>query len=114
MSDDPASYLRILRRPQNEPDRGPRVQAVLDLLSARGVSGGHCDGVRLLAAGADGVLLLAPRTAADSRDARDQSSVQPQALCLVRSSDRLYRTQETADSEAMSGSMTCGSVADLC
>jgi hypothetical protein len=114
MSDDPASHLRILRRPQTDADRGPRVQAVLNLLSTRGVTGVDRDGVRLLAERPDGVTLLVPRTGADLHDARDPSSVQPQVLCLVRSNDRLYVSQGMADSGLVSGGMTCGSVADLC
>jgi hypothetical protein len=114
MSDDLASYLGILRRPQTDADRGPRVQVVLKLLSTRGVTGVDRDGVRLLAERPDGVTLLIPRMGADLQDARHRSSVQPEALCLVRSNDRLYRSQGMGDPGPLSGSMTCGSVADLC
>jgi hypothetical protein len=57
---DQLAALAVLRRPQNDTDRGPLVQAALRKLDRRSVNGIHTDAIRVISHGPREVTVLIP------------------------------------------------------
>jgi hypothetical protein len=107
---DLVNALSVLRRPQNDADRDPAVQALLTLLGPRENAGIHVDGVRLLQTRADGVTVLMPADRIGTSDPGEFSSERHNVVCMLYGiPGHIVRGRMTSPS---AGSK-CGDTADL-
>lgn len=79
---DQRALLGILRRPQDDEDRGPAVQAALRLVGPQ-VHGVRTDSIRFLAPGPDGVAITLVPVQRFGDDAAGAHTDTPDALCVV-------------------------------
>lgn len=108
---DQTAALAVLRREQNDADRGPRVTAALRMLTPEAADGLRLDSVRLLAERPDGAMILVPSERAfkalkDGPDSRDQ-------LCLIQSVTGRKIGDKGLPRPLMGMGMSCGSVRDV-
>jgi len=74
--------LGVLRREQNDADRGPQVQSVLRLLMRQEINGIHTDAIRTLRRHHNLVTMLVPVERVGRHDAGHPSSIQHSVLCV--------------------------------
>lgn len=84
--------LGVLRRPQNDGDRGPESRAILRLLVRGETNGVHVDGVRVLARHHGGATVLVPAERVGRHDPGYPSTIRRQVLCLDVSHNLPTRT----------------------
>lgn len=92
---DQTAALGALRRPQNDEDRGPRVQAMLRILPAEDTAGVHLDSVRLLTSAPQGATFLFAAERTGTAQPGYPSDVQHDVLCFV-SSEEHHRVNGTS------------------
>ncbi|MGX6446886.1 hypothetical protein ACVU7I_02280, partial [Patulibacter sp. S7RM1-6] len=109
---DQRRLLGVLRRPQTDADRGPRVRAILRMLAGEATTGLRVDGVRLLRTLPDGgahVLLPFERVGPKGRG-RPQWRRRRNVLCSFISQ---ASTLPGSRRGAMSMGGSCGTAADV-
>lgn len=107
---DQTAALAVLRREQNDADRGPRVTAALRMLTPEAADGLRLDSVRLLAERADGAMMLVPSERVFKGPRRRDPATRDQ-LCLLQSSDFARVKGKRVRMPGMG--MSCGSVRDV-
>lgn len=108
---DQTAALAVLRREQNDADRGPRVAAALRMLTPESTDGLRLDGVRLLAERPDGAVILVPVERGFKR--RPGKPADRDQLCLLQSFDRPPRAANDLPQPTMGMGMSCGSIRDV-
>jgi hypothetical protein len=110
---DELAALSVLRRPQTDADRSPRVDAMLTVLSPNVNDGVHLDGIRVLDTPANAIAVLVPidRDVANAPGYGGPAQATANVLCLF------YGTPPTVggvpDTSATAYGQKCGTVADL-
>ncbi len=106
-ADQADAPLAVLRRPQDEADRGPQVQALLATLPVHEMDGVHVDDIRLLADRSDGATVLIPLARVGAHDPGYASSIRTDQLCLF------YTSDVPGAAGQLNWGQFCGSAADL-
>lgn len=109
---DQTAALAVLRRPQTDADRTPRVEALLKLLSKRELGGIRLDSLRLLADRPDGITVLVAVERVGTNDPGYPPQRKHNQLCLFQTATDHARIDGRRVAMTSAG-WTCGTVADI-